>query len=48
MLHIDAFVKTLPIVAKGMGGVFLVTLVLVGVVLLLRRIGQKKTPDKEN
>ena len=47
MLHIDAFLKTLPIVAKGMGGVFLVTLVLVVVVLLLRKIGQKKTADKE-
>lgn len=39
MLHFDAFLKTLPIMGKGMLGVFLVTAV---VILAVRLINRKR------
>ena len=45
-LNFDAFVSTLPIMAQGLAGIFIVTGVLIGVMLLLRKIGADKQ-DKE-
>lgn len=40
-LNLNAFLSTLPVMAKGMGGIFLVTAVLIVSMLLLRKLGEK-------
>ena len=45
-LNFDAFVSTLPIMAKGLAGIFIVTGVLIVAMLLLRKLGADKQ-DKE-
>ncbi len=37
MWNVQAFLSTLPIMAKGMGGIFAVTIVLILVIALLNR-----------
>ena len=44
-MHVDAFLQTLPIMAKGMAGIFLVTAVIIAAVLLLR--GFSKGSDQK-
>lgn len=43
----DAFLDTLPMAAKGMGGILIVTVVIIGVMVLLNRVfsGKKTPPD---
>ena len=41
----DKFIDTLPILAKGMTGVFIVTAVLVLTIALLNRVGAGKTEE---
>ncbi|MEG2596798.1 MAG: oxaloacetate decarboxylase [Oscillospiraceae bacterium] len=41
-LNFDAFLTTLPMMAEGMGGILLVTLVMMGVIVLLNRIFKEK------
>ena len=43
-MHVDAFLQTLPIMAKGMAGIFLVTAVIVLCILILGKAGNK--PEK--
>ena len=42
-LHVDAFLATLPILVKGMGGIFLVTAVIVLLIAALNRFTSKQT-----
>ena len=44
-MHVDAFLQTLPIMGKGMAGIFLVTGVIIAAVLLLR--GFSKGSDQK-
>ena len=44
-MHVDTFLQTLPIMAKGMAGIFLVTAVIIAAVLLLR--GFSKGSDQK-
>ena len=44
-MHVDALLQTLPIMAKGMAGIFLVTAVIIAAVLLLR--GFSKNHDQK-
>ena len=41
-MHVDAFLETLPIMAKGMLGVFVVTGVIILVTILLNRLTEEK------
>ena len=41
----DVFVQTLPILGKGMVGIFIVTAVLVLTINLLNKAGSKKTEE---
>ena len=41
----DKFVETLPILGKGMVGIFIVTAVLVLIITLLNKAGSKKTGE---
>ena len=43
-MHVDAFLQTLPIMGKGMTGIFLVTGVIVLCILILGKTGNK--PEK--
>ena len=43
-MHVDAFLQTLPIMGKGMTGIFLVTGVIVFCILILGKTGNK--PEK--
>ncbi len=45
MLNFDLFVETLPILGKGMVGIFIVTAVLVLTINLLNKAGSKKTEE---
>lgn len=45
MFHVDAFLKTLPIMAKGMAGIFLVTAVIILAILLLNLLFSGKGKD---
>jgi len=40
-INVDAFLKTLPLMGKGMLGIFIVTLVIVGAMLLLNKMGSE-------
>ena len=40
--NIPAFLTTLPIMAKGMAGIFLVTSVIILAMLILRTLGKRK------
>lgn len=42
MLHIDDFLNSLPIMGKGMLGIFVVTLIIIGVTMLLNKFTQEK------
>ena len=44
-MNFEAFLQTLPIMAKGMAGIFLVTAVIIAAVLLLR--GFSKNHDQK-
>ena len=44
-MNFEAFLQTLPIMAKGMAGIFLVTAVIIAEVLLLR--GFSKNHDQK-
>lgn len=41
----DVFVQTLPMLAKGMVGIFIVTAVLVLSITILNKVGSKKTEE---
>lgn len=43
-LNIDSFLKTLPIMGKGMAGIFIVTIVIILVMIILAKLapGNKK------
>ncbi len=41
-MHFDTFLETLPIIAKGYGGVFAVTIVIILMVKFLSAITAKK------
>ena len=43
-MNFDAFVSTLPIMAKGMAGIFIVTVVIILVMVILTKLapGKKK------
>ena len=43
-MHVDAFLQTLPIMGKGMAGIFLVTSVIVLCIPILGKTGNK--PEK--
>ena len=45
MLNFDLFVETLPILGKGMVGIFIVTAVLVLTITLLNKAGSRKTEE---
>ncbi len=36
-INVDAFLQTLPMMAKGMGGIFIVTAVIILCMLILRK-----------
>lgn len=38
MLYMDAFLTTLPVMAKGMGGIFIVTVVIILCIALLNGV----------
>ena len=42
MLNVDQFLFTLHIMLKGMGGIFIVTLVIICAIALLNAAGKKK------
>lgn len=42
MLHFDEFLKTLPIMGKGMFGIFIVTLVIILVMVILNKVTEEK------
>ena len=46
-INFDAFLSTLPIMAKGMAGIFIVTAVIILVVLLGALTKPKNGGDKE-
>lgn len=41
-INVDAFLKTLPIMGKGMLGIFIVTLVIILVITILNKITTSK------
>ena len=41
----DVFVQTLPLLGKGMAGIFIVTAVLVLTITLLNKAGSRKTEE---
>lgn len=41
-IDIDNFLKTLPMVLKGMGGIFIVTLVIILVMVVLKAVTKEK------
>ena len=41
----EVFMQTLPMLAKGMVGIFIVTAVLVLIITLLNKAGSKKTGE---
>lgn len=42
MLHIQDFIDTLPIMGKGMLGIFIVTAVIILVMMLLNKVTEEK------
>jgi Na+-transporting methylmalonyl-CoA/oxaloacetate decarboxylase gamma subunit len=44
----ENFIKSLEIMAKGMGSIFAVILLLTLIVMLLAKFSGKKKPDKDN
>lgn len=46
-IDMDAFLQTLPIMGKGMAGIFLVTGVIVLCVLVLRAVSRKMDDKQE-
>lgn len=42
MLHIQDFIDTLPIMGKGMLGIFIVTTVIILVMMLLNKVTEEK------
>lgn len=46
MLNFDAFLQTLPVMAKGMAGIFIVTAVIILSILLLNRLFSGKSDKK--
>jgi len=41
MMNIEAFMQTLPIMGKGMAGIFLVTGIIISVIYLLNKFATK-------
>ena len=42
MSNVDLFIETLPLMAKGMAGIFCVTLVIIAAMYLLQKLSKKK------
>lgn len=42
MLHVDEFLETLPIMGKGMLGIFIVTGIIILAMMILNKIAQDK------
>ena len=42
MIHVDAFLDTLPIMGKGMLGIFIVTCVIILVMMVLNKTTESK------
>lgn len=47
MFNVDQFLWTLPIMAKGMGGIFLVTAVIILTIVLLNAVTGRKQKPKD-
>ena len=47
-INFEGFLDTLPIMAKGMAGIFIVTAVIVLTILILNKITSKKDNTEEN
>lgn len=41
-MNVDNFISTLPFMAKGMLGIFIVTLIIIGVMYLLKFVSDKE------
>ena len=41
-INVDAFIDSLPYMAKGMAGIFIVTAVIVGCIYLLNKLTKKR------
>ncbi len=41
-MYFDNFLKTLPMMAMGMGGILVVTVLLIGIMMLLTKISKDK------
>jgi len=41
-MHVDAFLETLPIMGKGMLGIFVVTAVIIVVTVVLNKLTEEK------
>lgn len=46
MFNVDAFLATLPIMGKGMLGIFIVTAVIIAIMYLLRSLTAEKPENK--
>ncbi|MEA4919747.1 MAG: hypothetical protein VB078_02300 [Clostridiaceae bacterium] len=47
-MDINAFMYTLPYMVKGMAGIFVVTLVIIGSMVMLNLFCKDKEPPQEN
>ncbi len=46
-MNVSAFMSTLPVMAYGMGGIFLVILLIMGVVWLFNHLSGKKKENEQ-
>lgn len=46
-INFDAFLATLPLMGKGMFGIFLITLVIIGGITLLNRLFSRKDKNDQ-
>lgn len=46
-LNVEQFLFTLPIMAKGMGGIFLVTAVIILTIVILNRVTSKSSKKED-
>lgn len=44
-MNVEAFLETLPIMGKGMLGIFIVTAVIIGITMLLNKFSEGKKED---
>ena len=46
-MNVELFLATLPIMAKGMAGIFIVTLVIIGLIMLMNHFTASTNKDKK-